>query len=79
MCYLFMEYIPEPTLEQEGTDLIQENIVNDIYERLAKAVLELYSVAVHDNNGIPGPMGSGGKPLDGYLFGDDGTKVAIPP
>ena len=60
-----------------GPDLSQENTVNDIYEQLAKAVSELSSVAVHDNNSIPGPVGSGGKPLDGYLFGDDGTTVAI--
>lgn len=76
MSYLFMEYIPGPTLEQEGPDLSQENTANDIYERLAKALSELSSVA-DDNNGIPGPVGSGGKPMDGYLFGDDGTKVAI--
>lgn len=77
MCYLFMEYIPGPMLEQEGPDLSQDTTVNAIYERLAKAVSELNSVAIHENNGIPGPINSGGKPLDGYLFGDDGTKVAI--
>ena len=79
MCYLFMEYIPKPTLKQEGPEFSQENTVNDIYERLAKAVSELSSVTTLDTNGIPGPVGIGGKPLDGYLFGDDGTKVAIVP
>ena len=32
---------------------------------------------IDDNNGIPGPVGIGGMPLDRYLFGDDGTKVAM--
>lgn len=37
MCYLLMEYIPGPTLEQEAPDLSQENTVNYIYERLEKS------------------------------------------
>ena len=70
--YLFMEYIPGPTLEQEGLDFNCITMAENAHERLAEAVLELSSVT-DDNNGIPGPTG-GGKPLKGYLFGDYGNK-----
>lgn len=65
--YLFIECIPGPTLEQEGP--------TSAAGRLAEAVLELSSVA-DDENGIPGPFG-GGKPLKGYWWVDDGTKVVL--
>lgn len=73
--YLFMEYIPGPTLKQEGLDLNRITVAENVCERLAEAVLELSSVT-DDNNGIPGPVG-GGNPLKGYLWGDDGTKVVL--
>ena len=73
--YLFMEYIPGLTLEQEGPDLSHSTVAEDICECLAETVLELSSIT-DNNNGIPGPVG-GGKPLKGYLWGDNGTKVVL--
>src|SRR5699024_8760508 len=70
-----MEYIPGPTLEQEGLDLSRITEAGNVCERLAEAVLELSSTT-DDNNGIPGPVG-GGNPLKGYLWGDDRTKVVL--
>lgn len=62
--YLFMEYIPGPTLE----DL---NISDSDYiiERLANAASELGRVK---GDIIPGPVGGG--MLQGYLWGDNGTR-----
>lgn len=61
--YLFMEYIPGKALEELGLN------IDDISEHLANIVSELATVGGGD---IPGQVGGG--MLQGYLWGDDGTR-----
>ncbi|EGE09350.1 Phosphotransferase enzyme family protein [Trichophyton equinum CBS 127.97] len=61
--YLFKEYIPGKSLE----DLDLKD--TDIYKRLAHVVMELSSV---QGGTVPGQIDGG--TLQGYLWGDDGTK-----
>lgn len=62
--YLFMEYIPGPTLE--GLDLSSSH---NIYGPLANVLSELEMVT---GGHVPGPVGGGMS--QGYLWGDNGTR-----
>ncbi|KAK2735609.1 hypothetical protein FQN55_002193 [Onygenales sp. PD_40] len=71
--YLFMEYIPGLTLEEHEVD------IEDISERITTAVLELSTISGPgpgpSTDIVPGPIGGG--MIQGYLWGDNGTRENI--
>lgn len=63
--YLFMEYVPGPTLKE-----LDLEIRTDIVRRVAIIISHLGQI---QGGQVPGPVG-GGYP-EGYLWGDDGANI----
>lgn len=63
--YLFMEYVPGPTLKELGLD-----VRTDIIPRVAQIIAHLRQI---QGGQVPGPIG-GGYP-EGYLWGEYGANA----